>query len=148
MAGIIASIGVSEPTFTIGEVAREFGLTLRTLRFYENRGLISPRRRGSARIYRSSDRTRLALILTGKKLGFTLDQIRQLLAAQPGGQNAASFQLSREKCVEQIRLLEGQKRDIEVALIELRRSYAEPYLPVFSQKDGGDASDLPSVSPA
>ncbi len=63
---------VSKSAFTIGELSREFGVTLRALRFYENKGLISPHRDGLNRLYSQGDRTRLALILKGKKLGFTL----------------------------------------------------------------------------
>src|SRR5262245_44552528 len=66
----------SKAEFTIGELAKEFGVTLRTLRFYENKRLLSPRREGLARLYSKADRDRLALILKGKKLGFTLSEIR------------------------------------------------------------------------
>jgi DNA-binding transcriptional MerR regulator len=117
-------------TFTIAEVSREFGLTFRTLRFYEMRGLISPRRDGPARIYRQGDRTRLALIVKGRKLGFTLAEIQQMLAADGG--YPSSFHLSRETCVEQINMLERRKRDIETALTELRRKYSELYVAALS----------------
>ena len=60
--------------YTIGDLAREFGVTLRTLRFYEDRGLLSPRRDGTARIYDPRDRERLSVILKGKQLGFTLTE--------------------------------------------------------------------------
>lgn len=150
----VSSTGENQATFTIGEIAHEFGLTSRALRFYEDGGLVSPRRDGSARLYRQSDRTRLALVLTGKKLGFTLQEIRQLLAAQPDGWGAHSFQLSRETCVDQIRLLERRKRGIEAALTELRRSYSEPYLSVFTETEVRDAeqrnrpSGFPSMFPS
>ena len=72
----------SKAAFTIGELSREFGVTLRALRFYENKGLISPHRDGLNRLYSQGDRTRLALILKGKKLGFTLGEIRQMIAAE------------------------------------------------------------------
>jgi MerR HTH family regulatory protein len=70
--------------FTIGELSREFGMTLRALRFYENKRLVAPRREGSTRIYSRTDRSRLALIRTGKKLGFTLVEIRSMLAGPDG----------------------------------------------------------------
>jgi DNA-binding transcriptional MerR regulator len=108
---------------TIGEVAREFGLTLRALRFYETKRLIVPERSGASRLYRRCDRERIALILTGRRLGFTLAEIKHLLNA-PGGNN---LHLSREKCIEQINLLERQKRDIELALGELRQIYTSFY---------------------
>jgi len=112
------------PAFTIGELSREFGVTLRALRFYENKGLISPHREGLSRLYSQGDRTRLALILKGKKLGFTLGEIRQMIAAEEGGAGAKSLGMSREKCLEQIELLTKQKAEIEEGLNELSRIYA------------------------
>jgi len=109
--------------FTIGELAKEFGVTLRALRFYENKGLIGPRRDGMTRLYNQSDRDRLALILNGKKLGFTLGEIRQMVAAE-NGRDGKVLQLSQDNCVEQIGLLERQKADIEEGLSELRRIQA------------------------
>jgi DNA-binding transcriptional MerR regulator len=110
--------------FTIGELSREFGITLRALRFYENKGLISPHREGMNRLYSHGDRTRLALILKGKKLGFTLGEIRQMVAAEEGEADARTLRLSREKCLEQIELLKKQKAEIEEGLNELSRIYA------------------------
>src|ERR1041384_3617501 len=112
------------PVFTIGELSREFGVTLRALRFYENKGLISPQREGLSRLYSQGDRTRLALILKGKKLGFTLGEIRQMIAAEEGDADANTLALSREKCLEQIELLERQKADLEEGLNELFRIYS------------------------
>src|SRR5438552_6331908 len=65
------------PTYTISELAREFALTPRAIRFYEIEGLIAPRRRGQARIYGERERTRIKLILRGKRLGFALSEIRK-----------------------------------------------------------------------
>jgi DNA-binding transcriptional MerR regulator len=110
--------------FTIGELARDFGVTLRALRFYENKGLLSPQREGLSRLYSQGDRTRLALILKGKKLGFTLGEIRQMIAAEEGDADANTLALSREKCLEQIELLERQKADLEEGLNELFRIYS------------------------
>ncbi len=64
-------------TWSIAELAAEYDVTLRTIRFYEDRGLITPERRGTARIYHPRDRVRLGLILRGKRLGFSLDEIRR-----------------------------------------------------------------------
>lgn len=111
--------------FTIGELSREFGVTLRALRFYENKGLISPHRDGLSRLYSQGDRTRLALILKGKKLGFTLGEIRQMIAAEEGDANAKTLTLSREKCLEQIELLQKQKAELEEGLNELLRIYSQ-----------------------
>ena len=117
--------GEAETSLTIGEVAREFGITLRALRFYEAKRLITPQREGATRMYRSGDRERIALILTGRRLGFTLTEIKRLLDG-PDGKN---LHLTREKCVEQINLLERQKRGIEMALNELRQIYTSFYRP-------------------
>lgn len=113
-----------KPAFTIGELSREFGVTLRALRFYENKGLISPQRDGMSRLYSQGDRTRLALILKGKKLGFTLGEIRQMIAAEEGAADSKTLAVSREKCLEQIELLKRQKAEIEEGLNELSRIYA------------------------
>lgn len=74
------SPGTSEETFTIGQLAEEFEITTRAIRFYESRGLIQPRREGTNRIYSRRDRGRLILILRGKNLGFTLEDIAEYLA--------------------------------------------------------------------
>jgi DNA-binding transcriptional MerR regulator len=110
--------------FTIGELSREFGVTLRALRFYENKGLISPQRDGLSRLYSQGDRTRLALILKGKKLGFTLGEISQMIAVEEGEADSNALTLSREKCLEQIELLKKQKAEIEEGLNELTRIYS------------------------
>ena len=110
--------------FTIGELSREFGVTLRALRFYENKGLISPQRDGLSRLYSHGDRTRLALILKGKKLGFTLGEIRQMIAVEEGAADSKALTMSREKCLEQIEMLKRQKAEIEEGLSELSRIYA------------------------
>jgi DNA-binding transcriptional MerR regulator len=115
---------VGKVAFTIGELSREFGVTLRALRFYENKGLISPHRDGLNRLYSQGDRSRLALILKGKKLGFTLGEIRQMIAAEETTTDRDALTLSREKCLEQIDLLERQKAEIEEGLRELQQIYA------------------------
>lgn len=114
---------VAEPVFRIGELAREFSVTFRALRFYENRGLLAPRRNGASRRYSQADRERLALILKGKKLGFTLEEIRGMVAIEPSADNGA-LRLTRECCISQINALERQKQGIETALAELRLVYA------------------------
>lgn len=121
---------VPAPEYTISDLARDFGVTLRTLRFYEARGLLSPSRSGLARIYSEQDRARLGLILKGKQLGFTLVEIRAMLAAEEGrgpGQPSASvggLQLSREQIVEQLELLRAQQQEIAAAIAELETTLA------------------------
>lgn len=104
---------------TIGDLAREFGVTLRALRFYEDKGLLSPRREGLARLYSPADRERLTVILKGKRLGFTLAEIRSLVAAHEG-QAGRDLALTRDRCLAQLTQLERQRAEIEAAITELR----------------------------
>lgn len=118
--------------FTISDLARDFGVTLRTLRFYESRGLLSPARSGMTRIYSGRDRARLALILKGKQLGFTLVEIRAMLANEEskeakGHEASASvggLQLTRAQIAEQLELLRSQSAEIESAIAELETTLA------------------------
>ena len=112
------AIGDNENTFTIGDLAREFGVTLRTLRFYEDRGLITPRRSGMTRLYSEKARARLALILKGKHLGFTLTEIRAMLDTEDAG--GGELKLSPAQIAEQIAHLEQQKIELDKAIAELR----------------------------
>jgi len=87
-------------------------------------GLLSPQRDGLNRLYSPRDRSRLSLILKGKKLGFTLAEIQQMIAAEEGGQaNPATLNLSQEKVLEQIELLQRQKAELDEGLAELSRIY-------------------------
>jgi DNA-binding transcriptional MerR regulator len=113
----------ADTPLTIGEVAREFGITLRTLRFYEAKRLITPQRHGATRRYCGADCERLRLILTGRRLGFTLAEIGGLLRRP----DDKGLHLTREQCVVQINLLERQKRGIEIAIGELRQIYTALY---------------------
>jgi DNA-binding transcriptional MerR regulator len=119
--------------FTIGELARESGVTLRALRFYQSKGLLAPQRDGSARVYSHEDRDCLALILQGKRLGFTLTEIREMLAARARG-CTKRLPINRRKCVEQINMLERQRRDIDRALTELRLIYTEIFTSANARK--------------
>src|SRR5271169_4770039 len=106
---------------TISQMSRLYGVSLRTLRFYEDRGLIKPRREGNARYYRGADRVRMEMILRGKKLGFTLTEIQDLI----GGKGATEMtdledQLNPQQIVTQISHLERQRNDIEGAIERLR----------------------------
>ena len=115
------SANPAQNEFTITDLATEFGITLRALRFYEGRGLLAPARDGRKRLFSRADRDRLALILKGKKLGFTLGEISQMIEAQDGTANQHTMKLSAEKCQEQIAFFERQMREAGEALAELRR---------------------------
>ena len=111
----------AQPEMSISQMSRLFGVSLRTLRFYEDRGLIKPRREGNARYYRATDRVRMEMILKGKKLGFTLTEIQDLL----GGKGATDTtdleeQLNPQQIVTQIGHLERQRTEIEGAIERLR----------------------------
>ncbi|PRY60167.1 DNA-binding transcriptional MerR regulator [Knoellia remsis] len=109
-------------TWTIREIADEFGITHRTVRHYEDIGLISPERRGTVRIYHRRDRTRLGLILRGKRLGFPLEEIRTIIDlydAPRGRRSQLEYVLGQID--ERREDLEQRRRDIEAALSELDR---------------------------
>ena len=108
---------------TIGELAAVAGVTSRALRFYQSKGLLAPNRDGNARIYSLADRNRLDLILQGKRLGFTLREIREILAAHDRN-NSSILPINRQRCAEQIKFLERQREDLEQAICELRQIYS------------------------
>lgn len=112
-----------DAVFTIGDLSREFGITLRALRFYEDKGLISPRRDGMTRLYSEADRRRLTVILKGKHLGFTLTEIRALVAAHDNARadgSDAGLSLTHERCLSQLAQLERQRAEIDAAIAELK----------------------------
>jgi DNA-binding transcriptional MerR regulator len=113
---------------TIGEMAREFGVTLRTLRFYENRNMIHPRRVGNARYYSGPDRLRLEMILKGKQLGFTLAEIGELIGAEDGAAKTDfEGRLRPAQIVDQLDHLERQRREIEEAIASLKATRERLY---------------------
>src|ERR1700759_4397369 len=107
-------------TYTISELAREFNVTPRALRFYEDKALLSPTRDGLNRVYSARDRARLKLILQGKSVGFSLTDIREILDLYTLEGHRAQLKLSLKKSREQIVNLERQREDIEAALGTLR----------------------------
>lgn len=108
------------PLYSIGELAAEFGISTRAIRFYESRRLIAPERVGSNRIYRKRDRARLILVLRGKRLGFSLEEIAEYLDLYDADPNQiAQTRLLLHKVETSIAELEGKQRDIEAALSDL-----------------------------
>lgn len=109
-------------TFGIAELAKEFGVTTRTVRFYEDKGLISPAREGQRRIYSARDRVRLRLIMRGKRLGLSLDEIADLINLYDVDPSEVT-QLKQFIGVIRDRkaILKEQKRDIEESLAEMER---------------------------
>ena len=110
----------AEPRHSISELAREFDVTTRTIRFYEDEGLLSPERRGQTRLYSPRERVRLRLILRGKRLGFSLAEIKEIFDLYDGAPGeAGQLRHFLGKIAERRRQLEQQREDIEVTLAEL-----------------------------
>jgi DNA-binding transcriptional MerR regulator len=130
--------GADEPRYSIGDLAKKFDVSLRALRFYESRGLLSPSRQGRHRRYGRKDADRLTVILKAKKLGFTLGEIRQMIAAEGGEASRHALKLSREKCLEQIALFERRLAEVEEALAELRWIYTSLSARMGEAKPAGD----------
>ena len=108
-------------SFSISDLSDEFGVTPRALRFYEDEGLIAPERRGTNRIYSHRDRARLAWILRGKRVGFSLGEIREMIDLYDVGDGRHTQRaVTVERCRRRIAALEAQKHDIDAALAELR----------------------------
>lgn len=104
----------------IGDVAEEFGLTLRALRFYEDKGLITPKRNGVTRLYSRRDRARLKLILLGKKVGFSLRDVKHLIDLyEPGGSNEVQMKAIMNKSMKQLDKLKIQRAALDEAINEL-----------------------------
>lgn len=107
-------------TYSIGELSREFNITLRSIRFYEDQGLLQPSRVGTTRIFSRRDRGRLALICRGKRLGFSLKVIKTFLDLyQHDGCNAEQMRYLLDKAKERVKVLEQQRIDLEQTIKEL-----------------------------
>src|SRR5256885_2028376 len=109
--------------FTIRDLTKEFGVSARTLRFYEEKKLIDPRRNGEQRLYSRRDRARLRYVLMGKSVGFSLEEVREMLDLYDlGDGQATQLKVALGKFKEQIGRLERQKSEIERAIAELSRA--------------------------
>lgn len=117
MLGQMAS---NQPTFSIVDLAREFDVTTRTIRFYEEHGLLAPTRRGNRRVYAPRDQTRLKLIMRGKRLGFSIAEIKEMIELYDARRGAErQLRLFIDKIGERRALLLQQRQDIQVILDEL-----------------------------
>lgn len=128
-AAAVPSVSPEPDHYTIRELAQEFQVSVRALRFYEDRKLLRPRRIGGARLYDARDRLRLQMILKGKRLGFTLSEIHEILArgeftCDTGG---TGLGLTGEQAALQLSHLERQRREIDEAIAELRKAAGRQY---------------------
>lgn len=105
--------------FAIADLAREFGISTRAIRFYESKGLLSPERVGGTRVFRRRDRARLILILRGKRLGFSLRDISDYLGLYDAQSQAAQVHLLVEMVDQRLALLEQQMSDLQTTVSEL-----------------------------
>jgi DNA-binding transcriptional MerR regulator len=121
-AGNMAARSEISEYFTITELTKEFGISTRTIRFYEDEGLINPVRRGRTRLFRPSDRRLLSFILRGKRLGFSIAEIREILVMykEPPGEEG-QLRLLVRRINEKRSELEQKRRDIEETLRELEQ---------------------------
>jgi DNA-binding transcriptional MerR regulator len=116
-----ADEGLDTPTFTISQLAEAFEVTPRALRFYETKGLLNPRRNGQTRLYSRRDRARLSLVLRGKRVGFSLTEIKEMLDLYDlENGHETQWRHALAKFQERIDALERQRKDIDDAITELR----------------------------
>jgi DNA-binding transcriptional MerR regulator len=113
------SVPENRDLFAIADLAREFGISTRAIRFYEAKGLLSPERVGATRIFRRRDRARLILILRGKRLGFSLRDISDYLSLYDANRSQ-QVQLLTAKIDERLVSLEAQLEDLQTTIAELK----------------------------
>ncbi|MEO3998057.1 MerR family DNA-binding transcriptional regulator [Mesorhizobium sp. CAU 1732] len=112
---------LSDGYIRIGDMAKQFDVTLRTLRFYEDKGLLNPKREGNTRLYTHRDVTRLKLILLGRKVGFSLREVKHVMDLyDPNGSNVKQLRTVLDKSERQLVRLEKQRTALDEAIEELK----------------------------
>lgn len=125
-ASMVSDVDHAGGYMRIGDLAKQFDVTLRTLRFYEDKGLLHPRRDGTTRLYSPQDVTRLKLILFGRRVGFSLREVKQMLDLyDPQGSNVRQLRTVIEKSERQLERLESQRASLEEAIDELKNATAD-----------------------
>ncbi|WP_435371360.1 MerR family transcriptional regulator [Mesorhizobium liriopis] len=110
----------SDELTRIGDMAQRFGVSLRTLRFYEDKGLLSPQREGNTRLYTRRDRARMSIIMLGRKVGFSLRDVKQIIDLyDPKGPNTKQFRFALDKSEKQLNRLHKQRTQLDEAIGEL-----------------------------
>lgn len=138
---------MNRPVYSITDLAREFDITTRTIRFYEDQGLLAPRREGQKRLYTARDRTLLKLILRGKRLGFSLAESRKLFEMyDPDSGNRQQLLSYLDMLDEKATLLDQQLNDIKVMKIELNDA-RQRCLDALGQAGSRDASSSQGDTP-
>lgn len=139
---------VEKRIYSISELAREFGVTPRALRFYEDKGLLQPDREGLNRVYSNRDRARLKLILSGRKVGFSLNDIREILDLYDLDDNQrAQLRQAYKKHKQQIEVLKQQRIEIDEAIEMLKNGIGwmeerlEKFGPTDDEADSARAYD-------
>jgi DNA-binding transcriptional MerR regulator len=123
LAGFDAAAPRGRDVFTIRDLTKEFSVSARTLRFYEEKGLLDPSRRGEQRLYSRRDRARLAYVLAGKAVGFSLEEVREMLDLYDlGDGQATQLKVALTKFGERIGRLERQRAEIDSVIAELTRA--------------------------
>ncbi|MFL1405064.1 MerR family DNA-binding transcriptional regulator [Marinobacter sp. M1N3S26] len=116
----------SKPQYTISDLAREFDVTTRTIRYYEESGMLAPLRDGQTRLYNDADRVKLKLILRGKRLGFSLSESRELIEMyDPDSDNLHQINALLNKIQKRREQLEAQLHDIRLMQDELDEAEAK-----------------------
>jgi DNA-binding transcriptional MerR regulator len=114
---------LSDGYIRIGDMAKQFDVTLRTLRFYEDKGLLNPKREGNTRLYTQRDVTRLKLIMLGRKVGFSLREVKQIMDMyDPDSGSVKQLRTLIDKSERQLGRLEKQRLAIEEAIDDLKNA--------------------------
>ena len=120
------AINTSDGYIRIGDMASQFGVTLRTLRFYEDKGLLAPKREGNTRLYNHKDVTRLKMVTLGRKVGFSLREVKQIMDLyDPEGSNLKQLRVLLDKSERQVVRLEKQRASIDEAISELKSAMVD-----------------------
>ncbi|MEH6651967.1 MAG: MerR family DNA-binding transcriptional regulator [Motiliproteus sp.] len=132
-----------EQTYSISDLSREFDITTRSIRFYEDQGLLAPARRGQTRIYSKGDRVRLRLIMRGKRLGLSLAEIKETIDLYDASPSKSVIQLEQLLSIiqQKKKLLEQQARDIAESQLELNVTEQRCQQALLELQQNADTSD-------